>query len=131
MKLFVSESVCGGAWRSGERPLSLLREGLAMLQGFVTDAVSAGCRITTTWDQRLGVPESLERTGVQIIPINDRSTDGTKAIIDDFAARHPELVRPLHRDSGATVNLSSSAPRRGATIDHSPAATDCGALSAG
>ena len=37
---------------------------------------------------------------LEIIPIDDRSTDGTKAIIDDFAARHPDLVKPLHRDSG-------------------------------
>ena len=37
---------------------------------------------------------------LEIIPVNDRSTDGTKAIIDDFAARYPQLVKPLHRDSG-------------------------------
>jgi cellulose synthase/poly-beta-1,6-N-acetylglucosamine synthase-like glycosyltransferase len=34
---------------------------------------------------------------LEIIPINDHSIDGTKEILDGFAARHP-YVRPLHRD---------------------------------
>jgi len=32
----------------------------------------------------------------EVIPINDHSTDGTGAILDDYARRHP-WIKPLHR----------------------------------
>ncbi|MDO5626227.1 MAG: glycosyltransferase family 2 protein [Pseudomonadota bacterium] len=35
-----------------------------------------------------------------IMPVNDRSTDQTRAIIDGFVARHPDRLRPFHRESG-------------------------------
>lgn len=35
-----------------------------------------------------------------IMPVNDRSTDGTRAIIDRYAARYPERIVPFHRDGG-------------------------------
>ncbi|WP_312462061.1 glycosyltransferase [Comamonas sp.] len=35
-----------------------------------------------------------------IIPMNDRSTDGTRAIIDRYADSHPALLRPFHRLGG-------------------------------
>jgi cellulose synthase/poly-beta-1,6-N-acetylglucosamine synthase-like glycosyltransferase len=35
-----------------------------------------------------------------IIPVNDRSTDRTREIIDDFAARYPGRILPFHRDTG-------------------------------
>lgn len=35
-----------------------------------------------------------------IVPVNDRSTDGTRALIDAVQARAPTLIRPFHRDSG-------------------------------
>ena len=35
-----------------------------------------------------------------IIPIDDRSTDGTRAILDDYAERYPGRVRPFYRDKG-------------------------------
>ncbi len=35
-----------------------------------------------------------------IIPVNDRSTDGTERIIDDFVGRHPSRIVPFHRRSG-------------------------------
>lgn len=35
-----------------------------------------------------------------IVPINDRSTDGTRDIIDEYAARFPDRIKPFHRDSG-------------------------------
>jgi cellulose synthase/poly-beta-1,6-N-acetylglucosamine synthase-like glycosyltransferase len=35
-----------------------------------------------------------------IVPINDRSADGTARIIDDYAARYPGRVRPYHRTTG-------------------------------
>lgn len=39
-------------------------------------------------------PEKL-----RIIPVNDRSTDGTREIIDKFAAQNPRIV-PFHRSAG-------------------------------
>ncbi|WP_197083042.1 glycosyltransferase family 2 protein [Chromobacterium sp. LK11] len=35
-----------------------------------------------------------------IMPVNDRSTDGTRAIIDRIAARRPDAIRPFHRTQG-------------------------------
>jgi cellulose synthase/poly-beta-1,6-N-acetylglucosamine synthase-like glycosyltransferase len=35
-----------------------------------------------------------------IIPIDDRSRDGTRGILDGYAARFPGRVRPFHRDGG-------------------------------
>ncbi len=35
----------------------------------------------------------------EVIPIDDHSTDGTGAILDEYAARHAE-IRPLHRREG-------------------------------
>src|ERR1700720_4378444 len=38
--------------------------------------------------------------GMLVIPVNDRSTDGTRAIIDEFVARFPGRIQPLHRAGG-------------------------------
>src|SRR5215469_1603104 len=35
-----------------------------------------------------------------IVPVNDRSTDRTKEIIDDFVARYPGRITPFHRSGG-------------------------------
>ncbi|UGA37868.1 glycosyltransferase family 2 protein [Chromobacterium haemolyticum] len=35
-----------------------------------------------------------------IMPVNDRSTDGTRAIIDRIAARRPDAIKPFHRTQG-------------------------------
>jgi cellulose synthase/poly-beta-1,6-N-acetylglucosamine synthase-like glycosyltransferase len=35
-----------------------------------------------------------------VVPVNDRSTDGTREIIDRFAHDHPDRIRPFHRDAG-------------------------------
>lgn len=40
-------------------------------------------------------PEKL-----RLIPINDRSTDRTREIIDDFVRRYPGRIFPLHRQTG-------------------------------
>src|SRR2546421_1532798 len=32
-----------------------------------------------------------------IVPVNDRSTDRTREIIDRYAAAHPARIRPFHR----------------------------------
>ncbi len=37
---------------------------------------------------------------LSIIPVNDRSKDKTGDIIDEFAARHPEQIKPYHRKEG-------------------------------
>ena len=37
---------------------------------------------------------------MRIVPINDRSTDGTREIVDRVAAQHPDRVFPLHRTGG-------------------------------
>ncbi len=37
---------------------------------------------------------------LKIIPVNDRSSDSTAAIIDRYAALHPAVIYPFHRSSG-------------------------------
>ena len=33
----------------------------------------------------------------EIIPVNDRSTDRTRQVLEEFKKRYPQLIRPLHR----------------------------------
>src|SRR5438309_1418196 len=35
-----------------------------------------------------------------VVPVNDRSTDGTREIVDRFARDHPDRIRPFHREGG-------------------------------
>lgn len=37
---------------------------------------------------------------LSIVPVNDRSTDRTREIIDSFVARYPERITPFHRTAG-------------------------------
>ncbi len=37
---------------------------------------------------------------LKIIPVNDRSSDGTAAIIDRYAAQHRHVIAPFHRTGG-------------------------------
>src|SRR6202022_3597043 len=37
---------------------------------------------------------------LHILPVNDRSTDRTREIIDEIAARSPGQIRPFHRTGG-------------------------------
>lgn len=37
---------------------------------------------------------------LKIVPVNDRSGDGTRAIIDAWSARHPGRITPFHRSTG-------------------------------
>lgn len=36
-----------------------------------------------------------------LMPVNDRSTDGTRAVIEHYAARYPGRLHPYHRSAGA------------------------------
>lgn len=40
------------------------------------------------------------RDRLTIVPVNDRSTDNTRALIDEVQARAPDLIRPFHRVDG-------------------------------
>lgn len=40
------------------------------------------------------------RDRLTIVPVNDRSTDGTRALIDEVQARDPDMIRPFHRVDG-------------------------------
>lgn len=37
---------------------------------------------------------------IRIVPVNDRSTDGTKNIVDAYVARYPGRIVPFHRSGG-------------------------------
>ncbi|ECP1951340.1 glycosyltransferase family 2 protein [Salmonella enterica] len=37
---------------------------------------------------------------LSIIPVNDRSTDGTRDVCDYWALRYPYLIKPFHRNGG-------------------------------
>ena len=38
---------------------------------------------------------------LRIVPVNDRSTDRTKEIIDEWVVRYPGRIEPFHREGGA------------------------------
>lgn len=40
------------------------------------------------------------RDRLHLVPVNDRSADGTRAIIDGYVARFPGRIAPFHRSSG-------------------------------
>src|SRR5437588_12921100 len=43
---------------------------------------------------------SYPETRLVVVPVNDRSTDGTREIVDRFARDHPDRIRPFHREGG-------------------------------
>ncbi|MDO9403220.1 MAG: glycosyltransferase [Polaromonas sp.] len=57
------------------------------------EKVIAGCM-----DSLLDTDYPIDR--LRIIPVNDRSTDGTAAIIDRYVARHGARISPFHRTEG-------------------------------
>ena len=57
------------------------------------EAVIADCL-----ENLMGVDYPADR--MVVMPINDRSVDRTKSIIDEVAARHPGRIRPFHRSGG-------------------------------
>ncbi len=112
IRVFVSEAVCGGGWPDGAPEGSLRREGEAMLTAVVRDfARLDGCRVTTTWDARLG---PFPVPGVEAM--TPRSPDEERDILAREAARadatliiapefHDMLVErvSLARSAGARV----------------------------
>ncbi len=58
--------------------------------------------------------QDYPRALFKIIPLNDRSTDRTREIIDQFTAQHPDQIFPFHRTTGkpgksaALKDISSS-----------------------
>ena len=46
----------------------------------------------------MGVDYPAER--MLVVPVNDRSSDGTRAIIDSVAEKYPGRIRPFHRVGG-------------------------------
>lgn len=54
-----------------------------------------------------------------IVPVNDRSTDGTQALLDHYAAQHPGRVCPIHRSSGVggkAAALRDASPTLGGEV---------------
>lgn len=51
---------------------------------------------------------------VTIVPLNDRSVDRTREIVDQFAAREPERIKPFHRVDGKP---GKAAALKEATLD--------------
>jgi len=49
-------------------------------------------------DALLGADYPVDR--LVIIPINDRSTDGTAQVVDDYAVQFPGRIRAIHRSGG-------------------------------
>lgn len=51
---------------------------------------------------------------LKIVPINDRSTDTTKQLIDEYTARYPDRLFPFHRSQGVAgkaAALKDAMPR--------------------
>ncbi|MCC6930005.1 MAG: glycosyltransferase family 2 protein [Gemmatimonadaceae bacterium] len=59
------------------------------------------------------------RDRLTIIPIDDRSTDTTGAILRDYASRHPEVIRPVWRTGGTpgkAAALAEASARVGSEV---------------
>lgn len=59
------------------------------------------------------------RDRLTIIPIDDRSTDATGAILRDYAARHPDLIKPVWRTGGTpgkAAALAEASARVGSEV---------------
>ena len=71
LRLFVSEFLCGGGWSGDDRPVSLVREGAAMLRALLRDLLRISqLQIVTTWDQRLAEELGMESLALQVIPVS-------------------------------------------------------------
>jgi glycosyltransferase involved in cell wall biosynthesis len=65
-------------------------------------AVKVSC-VTPTWNRANYLPECIESVlaqdfpGLEHVIVDDGSTDGTPAVLADYAARHPGKVRPFRQ----------------------------------
>jgi len=62
--------------------------------------------------------QDYDLTQVELIIVNDGSTDQTGSVIDDWAAKHPKLVRVIHQPNGGVADARNAglAQARGAWI---------------
>lgn len=67
-------------------------------------------------DALLGVDYPVDR--LVIIPIDDRSTDGTARVVDDYALQFPGRIRAIHRTGGT--------PGKAAALKECASASDAG-----
>ena len=49
------------------------------------------------------IAQTYGLTGVELIVVNDGSTDETRQIIDRWAARYPKLIRAIHQSNGGVA----------------------------
>ena len=49
---------------------------------------------------------------LEIVPINDHSTDATGEIVDSFASRFPDTIKPIHRNKGRRGKPSALSAKR-------------------
>jgi len=85
------------------------------LAGYYTPKVTVLVPMHNEEAVAAGVLEALvqsdyDHAKLQIIPINDRSQDATARTVDQYAARFPHLIKPLHRQSYAGVELHDGKP---------------------
>ena len=66
--------------------------------------------IVPTYNERENIPPLVEallrHDGVRVLVVDDQSPDGTGAVADDMAARHPGRVDVLHRTSNRGLGRS-------------------------
>ena len=95
MRLFISEYVCSGAWPDARMPVSLAREGRAMLTAFADDCSRVpGCEVVITWDASRFGPWQLPRVrAVDVANPGDewRQFDALSAECDATCVIAPEL----------------------------------------
>lgn len=73
MKVLVSEYVCGGGWPEASVPVSLLREGRAMLEAIVHDLSRVpGSRVVTTLDAR---QEPLNVANIDVVRVHNSAEE--------------------------------------------------------
>lgn len=104
LRLFVSEFICGGGWKAGECPASLIREGAAMSRALVEDLLQIPeMSVVTTWDRRLPMRLGIKPSpSLDIVPIAgpDEEHEVFRQLCEDSDVSYiiaPELNDELSR----------------------------------